>query len=52
LLVAAGLRNAESAAQLFLAVGTVERLIQNLYGKLGVNNRTSALARARALGLL
>jgi LuxR family maltose regulon positive regulatory protein len=51
-LVAAGLRNAEIAAQLFLAVGTVERHIHNLYGKLGVNNRTSAVTRARALGLL
>jgi ATP/maltotriose-dependent transcriptional regulator MalT len=51
-LIAAGLRNAEIAAQLFLAVGTVERHIHNLYGKLGVNNRTSAVTRARALGLL
>jgi len=51
-LVAAGLRNAEIAAQLFLAVGTVERHIHNLYGKLGVNNRTSAVTRALALGLL
>lgn len=51
-LVAAGLRNGEIAGQLFLAVGTVERHIHNLYGKLGVTNRTSALSRARALGLL
>src|SRR5262249_43208263 len=51
-LLAAGMRNAEIAAQLFLAVGTVERHIHNLYGKLGANSRTSAVTRARALGLL
>jgi LuxR family maltose regulon positive regulatory protein len=51
-LVAAGLANAEIAEQLFLAVGTVKRHLFNLCGKLGVTNRTSAVARARELGLL
>jgi non-specific serine/threonine protein kinase len=51
-LVAAGLRNAEIAAQLLLSEGTVHRHIHNLYGKLGVSGRTNAVARARALGLL
>jgi LuxR family maltose regulon positive regulatory protein len=51
-LVAAGLANAEIAEQLFLAVGTVKRHVFNLYGKLGANSRTSAVARARELGLL
>jgi len=51
-LVAAGLGNAEIAEQLFLAVGTVKRHVFNLYGKLGANSRTSAVARARELGLL
>jgi ATP/maltotriose-dependent transcriptional regulator MalT len=51
-LIAAGLRNAEIAAQLFLSQGTVHRHLHNLYGKLGVSGRTNAVARARALGLL
>jgi LuxR family maltose regulon positive regulatory protein len=51
-LVAAGLGNAEIAAQLFLAVGTVKRHVFNLYGKLGASSRTSAVVRARELGLL
>jgi LuxR family maltose regulon positive regulatory protein len=51
-LVAAGLANAEIAEQLFLAVGTVKRHVFNLYGKLGATSRTSAVARARELGLL
>jgi LuxR family maltose regulon positive regulatory protein len=51
-LVAAGLPNKAIAAQLYLAVGTVKRHVFNVYGKLGVSNRTSAVARARELGLL
>jgi LuxR family maltose regulon positive regulatory protein len=51
-LVAAGMANKEIAEQLFLAVGTVKRHVFNLYGKLGVTSRMSAVARARDLGLL
>jgi LuxR family transcriptional regulator, maltose regulon positive regulatory protein len=51
-LVAAGLPNKEIAAQLFLSEGTVHRHIHNLCGKLGATSRTSALARARALGMV
>jgi LuxR family maltose regulon positive regulatory protein len=33
-------------------VGTVKWHLNNLFGKLGVKNRTQAVAQARALGLL
>jgi NarL family two-component system response regulator LiaR len=51
-LVAQGLTNAEIAARLFIAHGTVKRHINNIYGKLQVRHRTEAIARARDLGLL
>jgi LuxR family maltose regulon positive regulatory protein len=51
-LIAAGYSNAEIAGQLFIAVGTVKRHINNMYGKLGVKSRTQAIARARELGLV
>jgi LuxR family maltose regulon positive regulatory protein len=51
-LVAQGLTNSEIAARLFLAVNTVKSHTRNIYGKLGVHNRTKAVARARALGIL
>jgi LuxR family maltose regulon positive regulatory protein len=51
-LIADGLSNAEIAARLVIAQGTVKRHINNLYGKLGVQSRTQALVRARELGLL
>jgi LuxR family maltose regulon positive regulatory protein len=51
-LIAAGLSNREIAQELVIAVGTVKRHINNLYGKLGVGSRTQAIARARELGLL
>jgi LuxR family maltose regulon positive regulatory protein len=51
-LVAAGLSNREIAEELFLTVGTVKRHASNVYGKLNVNKRTQAVARARELGLL
>jgi DNA-binding CsgD family transcriptional regulator len=51
-LLAAGLSNAEMAIHLVLALPTVKRHLNNLYGKLGAKSRTQALARARALQLL
>jgi LuxR family maltose regulon positive regulatory protein len=51
-LLAAGLSNREIASELFLAVGTVKKHISNIYGKLNVNKRTQAVARARELDLL
>jgi LuxR family maltose regulon positive regulatory protein len=51
-LIAAGLSNREIAERLFIAVGTVKRHINNMYGKLQVHRRTEAVARARDLGLL
>ena len=35
-----------------IAVGTVKRHINNLYGKLGAGSRTQALAIAREMGLM
>jgi LuxR family maltose regulon positive regulatory protein len=51
-LIAAGLTNPEIASRLFLALNTVKAHTRNIYGKLGVNSRTQAVARARALGIL
>jgi LuxR family maltose regulon positive regulatory protein len=51
-LVAIGLTNSEIASRLFLSVNTVKAHTRNIYGKLGVHNRTQAVTRARALGVL
>ncbi len=51
-LVSAGLANAEIAHRLCIANGTVKRHTNNIYGKLGVNSRTRAIARAEELGLI
>jgi LuxR family maltose regulon positive regulatory protein len=50
-LIADGFSNAEIAQRLVIALGTVKRHINNIYGKLGVQSRTQAVARARELGL-
>jgi two-component system, NarL family, response regulator DesR len=47
-----GLPNAEVAAQLHLAEGTVRNYLSNAMAKLGVRNRTEAANRARDHGLL
>ena len=51
-LVAAGLTNQQIAAQLVISIGTVKTHTSNIYQKLGVDNRTSALARARQLKII
>jgi LuxR family maltose regulon positive regulatory protein len=51
-LIAEGLTNREIASRLFLSLNTVKAHTRNIYGKLGVHNRTQAVVRARALGVL
>jgi DNA-binding NarL/FixJ family response regulator len=51
-LIAAGLSNRDIAAQLVITVGAVKKHLNNIFGKLQVQSRTQAVARARTLGLL
>jgi len=51
-LVAAGMKNAEIARELFVVVGTVKTHLNSAYRKLGVSSRTQAISRARDLELL
>ena len=51
-LVAIGDSNYEIAEQLVVAVSTVKRHVSNIFSKLGVTNRTQAVARAREFGIL
>lgn len=50
--VAAGHSNRTIAEQLFLTEGTVKWYLHNIYGKLNVQSRTQAVARAKTLRLL
>jgi len=52
LILAQGSSNKEVARRLFISLPTVKWHTSNIYGKLGVQNRTQAVAKARALGLL
>jgi ATP/maltotriose-dependent transcriptional regulator MalT len=51
-LLAAGLTNREIAQRLIVSPRTVESHVARLTGKLGVNTRARAVARANALGLV
>ncbi len=50
-LLAAGRSNREIARELVLALGTVKKHVNNIFGKLGVANRTEAAAKAREMGI-
>jgi len=51
-LIAQGLSNREISERLFLALDTVKGHNRKIFGKLDVQSRTEAIARARELGLL
>jgi LuxR family transcriptional regulator, maltose regulon positive regulatory protein len=51
-LMAQGLSNQEMCERLFLALSTVKGHNRTIFGKLQVQRRTEAVARARGLGLL
>ena len=51
-LLADGFTNPVIGSKLYLATNTVKAHLRNIYGKLGVNNRTQAVARARGLGII
>jgi LuxR family maltose regulon positive regulatory protein len=51
-LMASGHPNRAIAEKLFITVDTVKRHVTHVFEKLGVANRTQAVARGRELGLL
>ena len=51
-LIVSGLSNQEICDTLFLALSTVKGYNQNIFGKLEVNRRTQAVAKAIELGLV
>jgi LuxR family maltose regulon positive regulatory protein len=51
-LIAQGFSNQEISERLFLALSSVKGHNQNIFGKLQVQRRTEAVARARELGLI
>jgi len=51
-LICLGKSNQEIADELFVALNTVKRHANNLYGKLGVSRRAQAIMEARRLGLV
>jgi len=51
-LIAAGSSNQEISDTLFLALSTVKSYNQSIFGKLQVNRRTQAVAKAKVLGLV
>jgi LuxR family maltose regulon positive regulatory protein len=51
-LIAEGLTNQQVASRLYLSLHTVKVHTRNIFTKLAVKNRTQAVARGRALGIL
>ena len=51
-LLAAGKSNRQIADELVVVLDTVKKHVGHILDKLGAANRTQAVARARALGLL
>jgi len=51
-LLVAGASNQEIATELVISLATVKKHVSNLLGKLGVDSRTQAVARARDWSLL
>jgi LuxR family maltose regulon positive regulatory protein len=51
-LIASGASNKRIASELVIAIGTVKRHTVNIFNKLGVENRTEAVAKARELNLM
>lgn len=51
-LLAAGMSNKEIARRLFISVATVKTHLVHMYRKLGAENRTAAVAEARARGII
>jgi LuxR family maltose regulon positive regulatory protein len=51
-LIAEGLTNQEIATRFYLSLNTVKVHTRNIYGKLDAHNRTQAVTKARALGIL
>ena len=51
-LLAVGKSNQQIADELVVVLDTVKKHVGHILGKLGAANRTQAVARARALGLL
>ena len=51
-LICEGLTNKQVGSRLYLSANTVKTHLRNIYGKLGVSNRTQAVAKGRALGII
>lgn len=51
-LMADGLKNQEICEKLFISLNTIRYHTTNIFGKLGVDNRTAAVARAQTLNIL
>jgi LuxR family maltose regulon positive regulatory protein len=51
-LLASGRANGEIAEDLVVALDTVKKHVSSILSKLDVSNRTHAVVRARALGLI
>jgi LuxR family maltose regulon positive regulatory protein len=51
-LIGKGHSNSEIAGELVVTINTIKKHTSNIYGKLGVNGRTQAIARAHELNLL